>query len=114
MPAVDGIRFPDYAYSKLNLRAAGVRRDRAGGREVVTVSYDDGGARIGYAIVAAPAVDVPKAARTVTSGATRYALLRANGAAIVTWRRAGRTCVLASRTASHERLLQIAAWRARS
>lgn len=112
MPAVDGLTFPSYAYSALELRATGVRRARSRGREVVAVSYAGDGTRIGYAIVAAPAIDVPDGARSVTRGGTRYALLRAGGAAVVTWRRAGRTCILASRTASHERLLRVAAWRA--
>lgn len=112
MPAVDSLTFPSYAYSALDLRATGVRRARSRGREVVAVSYAGDGTRIGYAIVASPAIEVPGGARFVTRGGTRYALLRAGGAAIVTWRRAGRTCILASRTAAHERLLRVASWRA--
>ncbi|MGH2918538.1 MAG: hypothetical protein ACRDLS_08075, partial [Solirubrobacteraceae bacterium] len=111
-PTVDGVTFPNYAYSALDVRAVGMRRERSRGREVVAVFYDDGPTRIGYAIVAAPAVGVPRGARPVTYRGTRFALLRTDGAAVVTWRRAGRTCVLASRTASHERLLRVAAWRA--
>lgn len=112
MPAVDGLMFPSYAYSALDLRAIGVRRDHRRGRDVVAVSYASDGTRIGYAIVASPAIDVPHGARSVTRRGTRYALLRVDGAAVVTWRRAGRTCILASRTASHELLLRVAAWRA--
>lgn len=112
-PTVDGVTFPNFAYGALDLRAVGVRRDRSRGREVVVVSYgDDDGARIGYAIVAAPAIDVPGNARPITYRGMRFALLRAEGAAVVTWRRAGRTCILASRTVSHQRLLRVAAWSA--
>jgi hypothetical protein len=31
---------------------------------------------------------------------------------VITWRHAGHTCILASRTASPERLLRVAAWNA--
>jgi hypothetical protein len=110
-PTIDGTAFPNYAYSAIDLRAVGARRDRAHGRDIVTVSYAGrDGARIGYAIVAAPAVGVPDGARMVTYRGTRFALLRAGGVNVVTWRRAGRTCVLASRTASHAWLLRVAAW----
>lgn len=108
-----GVTFPNYAYSKLDLRAVGARRDRTRGRDIVTVSYTGrGGASIGYAIVAAPAIDVPRGARMVSYRGTRYALLRDGGANVVTWRQGGRTCVLASRTASHKWLLRVASWNA--
>jgi hypothetical protein len=110
-PTVDGVTFPDLAYSAPQLRALGVRHDLSRGREVVVVLYGDAdGGRIGYAIVAAPAVEVPGAARQVTYRGMRFAVLRAGGAAVITWRHAGHTCVLASRTASPERLLRVAAW----
>jgi hypothetical protein len=110
-PTVDGVTFPDLAYSAPQLRALGVRHDLSRGREVAVVLYGDAdGGRIGYAIVAAPAVEVPGAARQVTYRGMRFAVLRAGGAAVITWRHAGHTCVLASRTASPERLLRVAAW----
>ncbi|MDX6689791.1 MAG: hypothetical protein QOG15_1248, partial [Solirubrobacteraceae bacterium] len=88
--------------------------DRARGREIVTVAYAGRrGTRIGYAIVAAPVVGVPDTARMATYRGTRFALLREGGANVVTWRRAGRTCVLASRSASHGWLMRVASWGAR-
>ena len=53
---------------------------------------------------------MPDGARRVRRGALPLAVLRHGGAAVVTWRRDGHTCVLASRQASAERLVRLAAW----
>jgi hypothetical protein len=110
--SADGVRFPNYAYGGLGWRADGQRHTRRGGRELVVVSYShsrDGHAS--YAIVGRPALRVAAGARTVVRNGMRFAVLRDAGTTIVTWRRDGRTCVLASRDASDEALLRIAAWR---
>ncbi len=108
-----GVRFPDYAYGRLGWRADGLGRVHRGGREVVVVSYARGaGARAGYAIVAGPALRVAAGAPRVVRHGVQFAVLRDAGATIVTWRRSGRTCVLASRDAPAATLLRLAAWRA--
>ena len=111
-----GVRFPNYAYGRLDWRADGLGRVRRGGRDVVVVSYargaGAGGARVGYAIVAGPALRLTAGGSRVVRHGVRFAVLRDAGATIVTWRRSGRTCVLASRDATAAMLLRLAAWRA--
>jgi hypothetical protein len=110
--SADGVRFPNYAYGGLGWRPEGQRHTRRGGRELVVVSYTHGrDAHAGYAIVGRPALRLAAGAATVVRNGVRFAVLRDAGATIVTWRRDGRTCVLASRDASAEALLRIAAWR---
>lgn len=109
-----GVRFPNYAYGRLDWRADGLGRVRRGGRVVVVVSYarGAGGARAGYAIVAGPALRLTAGGSRVVRHGVQFAVLRDAGATIVTWRRSGRTCVLASRDATAAMLLRLAAWRA--
>jgi hypothetical protein len=93
-------------------RAAGARTDRLGGRTVTTVFYSDGASgRIGYAIVAGPALPVPRAATVVERGGVRFSVLGSSGAAVVTWRQAGHTCVLAARGVGSQTLMGLASWR---
>jgi hypothetical protein len=93
------------------LRATGVRRDSLDGRRALTVHYAGAGdARVGYTIVDTPPLDVPGSARRVTRGSLGLAVWRRDGANVVTWRRAGHTCVLASRSMPASRLLDLAAW----
>jgi hypothetical protein len=61
--------------------------------------------------VGRPGLRLAAGATTVVRHGVRFAVLRDAGATIVTWRRGGRTCVLASRDASAAALLRIAAWR---
>lgn len=105
---VGEITFPDWR--RLGWRASGVRRTTVDGRDVTTVEYRRGGQRIGYAIVDESALDEPATAtRSVRRGVV-YRGLRVDGQATVTWRRAGRTCVLAGDAAPAE-LLRLASWR---
>ncbi|HEY3186282.1 MAG TPA: hypothetical protein VGJ70_02325, partial [Solirubrobacteraceae bacterium] len=52
----------------------------------------------------------PDGARRVRRGALPLAVLQHRGATVVTWRRDGHTCVLASREAGVARLVRLAAW----
>lgn len=97
--AVDGVSFP-YWGGRTGWETAGARVDSLAGRRVTTVFYAGahGGARIGYAIVAGPALPVPAGGRTVWRGGVRFTVLSAiAGATVVTWREGGHTCVLAAR-----------------
>jgi hypothetical protein len=107
--AVDGIAFPDWrAHGWL---AAGARPATLEGHAVETVVYDSPEySRVGYAIVAGAPLAVGSAQRTVLRGDVRYAVLRADGANVVTWLRAGHTCVLASSTTPASVLLRLASW----
>jgi hypothetical protein len=76
----------------------------------MTVEYRGRRQRVGYTIVAGPALAVPGEAQRVRRGSLGLAVVRRDGATVVTWRRAGHTCVLASRDAPARRLLDLAAW----
>jgi hypothetical protein len=110
--SVGAVRFPDYAKGGLAWRPDGLRRERSGGRRVVVVSYrHPSGAHVGYAIVDGPPLPVAAGVRTVTRDGTRFAVLQhPAGTTIVTWRRGGHTCVLASRDATAQAMLEMASW----
>jgi len=108
--AVDGIRFP-YWGDAFGWEAAGLRSDRLGGRLVTTVFYDRGGRRIGYTIVSGKALPMPRGARTNLRRGTTFRSLPHGRSLIVTWRRAGHTCVLTGDGVPLESLLALAAWR---
>lgn len=107
-----GVAFPDYARAGLRWRPEGLLRTRRGGQQIVVVSYARGsGERVGYAIVGGAPLRAAAGATAVVRDGARYAVLRDGATRIVTWRRGGRTCVLASREASTQALLELAAWR---
>ena len=102
------IRFPNWSH--LGWPATGVRHDRIDGRALTTEfyrSYEVG--RIGYTISSgAPLRWGAGRVQTEVSG-ERYQLISSGGARIVTWVQDGHTCVLASRTASAQAMLALAA-----
>jgi hypothetical protein len=106
---IDGLRFP-YWDDVFGLEATSVRRDHVGARAAMTVEYRGKGQRVGYTIVAGPPLAQPAGMRQVRRGALRLDVFRQNGAQLVSWRRAGHTCVLASRDAPVARLVRLAAW----
>jgi hypothetical protein len=107
--SVDGVAYP-YWGKRFGWRTSGARTDRLGGRTIMTVFYTDARSRrIGYSIVAGPALSAPDA-RLVRAGGTSFRVLRQDGATIVTWRRDGHTCVLAGRGVSQSTLLALAGW----
>ena len=106
---INGLRFP-YWDDQFGLDATSVNRGNVASRRAMTVQYQGENERIGYTIVAGPALKLPADARSVTRGRLSLSVFRAHGAQIVTWRRAGHTCVLASRDAGAARLLRLAAW----
>ncbi|HEY3020362.1 MAG TPA: hypothetical protein VGJ32_09220 [Solirubrobacteraceae bacterium] len=106
---IAGLRFP-YWDDEFGLQAVSMRRDRLGGREAMTVEYRTRRVRVGYTIVGGRPLAVPDGARRLRRGVLPLAVLRHAGAAVVTWRRDGHTCVLASREASVARLVRLAAW----
>ena len=68
----------------------------------------EGYERVGYAIVGGAALRVTGARRAATLAGVTYSTIRDGGASIVTWRRDGHTCVLASRPASVSALIALA------
>jgi hypothetical protein len=107
--AVDGVAYP-YWGDSFAWETSGARRDRLGGRDTATVFYDKNGRRIGYTIVSGPALKTPAGAQTtVLNGVTLRSFTR-NGRTVVTWLRAGHTCVLAGANVPLPVLLKLAAW----
>ena len=108
--AVDGVGFP-YWGNAFGWEAAGRRSDRLDGRLAITIFYVKNGVRLGYTIVSGRALTVPSDARADQRRGTTFHSFRDRGRLVVTWRRAGRTCVLAGDRVSRETLLRLAAWR---
>jgi hypothetical protein len=103
------IAFPTWASA--GWHAVGARSDTIRGHDVRTVFYADAaGRRIGYAIADAQ-LPVAGGERVTRRGAQLRVLAR-GATAIVTWRRAGRTCILAGRGVPVERLLTLASYAA--
>jgi hypothetical protein len=107
--SVDGISYP-YWQGRFGWRTAGARTDRLGGRTITTVFYADSASRrIGYSIVAGPALALP-GGDVVSRHGVRYHVLSTAGVTVVTWRQAGHTCILAARGVDSATLVHLATW----
>lgn len=106
--AVGAVRFPNWA-PVLGWIATGQRADRLDGHRAVTVYYRRQGQRVAYTIVSMPSLRLP-AGPTVTVAQLRLRALRVSSRTVVTWRRAGRTCVLTSSDASATELERLATY----
>ncbi len=107
---VEDVYFPNWA-ARFGWRAVGQRADRLGGRPAVTVYYQWRSDRLAYTIVGAPALSQPAAQITELNG-TELRTLTLSGRLVVTWRRAGHTCVLSGTGVSASELQKLAAWKA--
>jgi len=103
------IAFP--TWTRAGWHAIGARSDTVGGHELQTVFYaDEAGRRIGYAIADAQ-LPVGGGQLVMWRGA-RLRVLDRGATSVVTWRRDGRTCILAGRGVSVGRLLTLASYAA--
>ena len=103
------IAFP--TWTRAGWHAVGARTDTVAGHELRTVFYADAaGQRIGYAIADAQ-LPVAGGQLVVRRGA-RLRVLDRGATSVVTWRRDGRTCVLAGRGVPVGRLLTLASYAA--
>jgi hypothetical protein len=107
---VEDVYFPNWT-SQFRWRAVGRRSDTINGRHAVTVYYQWRGRSIAYTIVAAPALNAPAASTTNVNG-TELRTLDLSGRTVVTWRRAGHTCVLSATGVRVDQLQRLAAWSA--
>ncbi|QEC49049.1 hypothetical protein FSW04_16695 [Baekduia soli] len=105
---IGGIAFPNYGHVWPNWRATGARYDDVGDRDAVTVTYRGPVGDVGYTIVGGAPLAVPAGARHLRRGGLDLAVVRRDGATVMTWRLAGHTCVLASRTAGVAQLVRFA------
>lgn len=108
--SVGGVAFPNYRWSLKQWRTTGARDDRLDGRAAKTVVYRGPAGDVGYTIVDGKPLDEPSGARIVNRDGVRLAVLQRDGATVVTWRRGGHTCVLASRKAGADQLIRFATW----
>lgn len=113
--SVDGIAYP-YWQDSLGWRASGMRTDELDGRMVTTVFYtaepsaQGGPGQVGYAIVAGGALPLPGGSSKLSAKGIQFYLASSNGASVLTWRRAGHTCILVARGVSEATLLRLASW----
>jgi hypothetical protein len=105
-----GVYFPNYL-ATLGWRAVGMRRDRLDGRPATTVYYQGRDGLVAYTIVGAPALSPPSGLVTRLNGFELRAFSLA-GRTVVTWRRAGHTCVLSAARVPVGVLEQLAGYRA--
>jgi anti-sigma factor RsiW len=106
---VDEVYFPNWS-QRFGWSADGQRVDRVGGRKAVTVFYARDGQRIAYTIVTVPALKLPSASTTLRHG-IKLQTFTLGERQVVTWRRAGHTCVLSGVGVSPAELTRLAAWK---
>jgi hypothetical protein len=106
--SVDEVYFPDWRKT-LGWRAVGQRADELGGRRAVTVYYGRGGDLVAYTIVSTPPLPEPQSHQIQAGGLTVRALTL-SGRTVVTWRRAGITCVLSAAGVNARVLASLASW----
>jgi len=102
---VGDIYFPNWAW--LGWRASGQRVDRLVGQRAVTVFYGGHGRQIAYTILAAPPLRWLRTRMINLYGVTLQSFTY-RGRLVVTWRRAGPTCVLSGLNASTVELANLA------
>lgn len=108
--SVGDVYFPNWT-SKFGWDAVGARTDKLGGRTAVTVFYRWNGETIAYTIVHSPPLTAPSSAPASNWDGTRLRTLVVNGRTVVTWRRAGDTCVLSGSGVKADELQKLAAWK---
>jgi hypothetical protein len=106
-----GLAFP-YLEDRFGWKATGMRRDRLGGRTLITVLYARGGRMLAYTIVSGPPLEQAGPARATPRAGTRLSSLSLAGRNVVIWLRQGHTCVLSGQRVSTTELLDLGAWRA--
>jgi hypothetical protein len=107
---LEGLYFPNWA-GTLGWRPVGARSDRLGGRPAVTVYYRREGMSVAYTIIGAPALAHPSVPVTQLRGFA-VQVLSLRGRTVVTWRRAGHTCVLSAFAVPTRVLERLADWQA--
>jgi hypothetical protein len=107
----DGVPFPRWGH-QFGWVAVGARETKVKGRETATVYYRNPktGRRSAYTILGGKALDPPKGAPHRNIKGTTFYVAAVNGRHVVTWDRAGHTCILQG-TAPAPKLLELASWR---
>jgi hypothetical protein len=108
---VQEVYFPNWEWMKWE--ASGRRIDTLAGRPAVTVYYTNTqtSRQIAYTIVGSPPLRRP-GSRTLNLNGIQLQSFVLNGRLVVTWRRAGHTCVLSGSGMTVAQLARLAGWQA--
>lgn len=106
--SVDEVYFPDW-HATIGWTATGSRTDTLAGHRAVTVYYTRESHQVAYTIVATPPLPEPQAEQ-MQAGSFTVRVLRSGGRTVVTWRKAGDTCVLSGAGLSAAVLAKLAGW----
>ena len=90
----------------------GSRVDGLHGRRAVTVHYRWRDQQLAYTIVSGSALKVPRAFTGAVSNGVDIQSVKLGGRRIITWQRAGHTCVITAQGVPLATLTQLAAWKA--
>jgi hypothetical protein len=105
-----GVTYPDWE-RQFGWRATGRRHDTLDGRAAETVFYQHTHHRIGYTVVSGEPLEPPgRAERFVVNGLEVRAYTD-GPRDVITFRRDGRTCVLAGAVHRRSTLLKLASWK---
>ena len=107
--SVGDVYFPNWT-SRFGWEAVGSRTDKLGGHTAITVYYRWRDVTIAYTIVHSPPLPEPSGKAASWDG-TELRTLELNGRLVVTWRRAGDTCVLSGTGITAAELQRLAAWK---
>jgi hypothetical protein len=110
--SIEGVPFP-YWGDSFQWKAVGARDDKIEDRSAKTVFYENPkGARAAYTILGGDTIDAPSSAHEQTQSGIELWITQDKGRRIVTWTRAGHTCVLSAPLAVPEqKLLELATWK---
>ena len=110
--SMEGVPFP-YWGGSFQWEAVGARDDKIEDRSAKTVYYENPkGVRAAYTILGGDKIDAPSSAHKQTRRGIELWITKDHGRRIVTWTRAGHTCVLSAPLAVPEqKLLELASWK---
>jgi hypothetical protein len=110
--SMQGVPFP-YWGGSFRWEAVGARDDKIEDRSAKTVFYDNPkGVRAAYTILGGDTIDAPSGSYKKTRSGIELSITQDKGRRIVTWTRAGHTCVLSAPLAvPEEKLLELASWK---
>jgi hypothetical protein len=108
--AFAGVTFPEWDRD-FGWRTTGRRRDALDGRTAETVFYQHTHHRIGYTVLSGKPLKPPDDADRYVVNGLELRAYSDGPRDVVTFERAGRTCVLAGEVHSRSTLLKLASWR---
>jgi hypothetical protein len=105
-----GVSYPDWE-RQFGWRATGRRHDTLDGRTAETVFYQHTHHRIGYTVVSGEPLEPPGHAERLVVNGLEIRAYTDGPRDVITFRRNGRTCVLAGAVHRRSTLLKLASWK---